>query len=130
MGLDRQTGALYDVLPVDGNKHLNPVGEYNRSKIVVDGNHIEHWLNGYRVLEFELGSEKLTQGIATSKFKRVEGLEPSIRIIFCCRTIRTKSPIKTFASASLTSVSERRSERSGRHVEGSSIAGVDKEKPV
>lgn len=73
VGLDRQTGALYDVLPVDGNKHLNPVGEYNRSKIVVDGNHIEHWLNGYRVLEFELGSEKLTQGIATSKFKRVEG---------------------------------------------------------
>ena len=42
-------------------------------KCVVKGNHIEHWLNDVKVLEFERGGEKLKQHIAESKFKNTNG---------------------------------------------------------
>jgi len=61
-------GALYDLIaPV--NKHLNPVGEWNHVGILVDGNHVEYWLNGYKVVQYELDSDALGALIARSKFK-------------------------------------------------------------
>jgi hypothetical protein len=62
------TGALYDLIaPVD--KVVRPIGEWNESRVLVKGNHVEHWLNGRKVLEYELGSEALRARIAASKFK-------------------------------------------------------------
>lgn len=63
-----KTASFYDVLPVPGEKKLNPAGEWNNSRIVVKGNHVEHWLNGSKVLEFELGSEQVKAAVAKSKF--------------------------------------------------------------
>lgn len=61
-------GSLYALIaPKD--KELKPVGEWNRTRIVVRGNHVEHWLNGKKVVEFELGSPETTELIAGSKFK-------------------------------------------------------------
>lgn len=61
-------GALYDLIaPV--NKHLNPVGEWNHVGILVDGDHVEYWLNGYKVVQYELNSDELGSLIARSKFK-------------------------------------------------------------
>lgn len=45
-----------------------PVGEWNSARIVVDGAHVEHWLNGQRVLAYELGSPDWQAAVAASKF--------------------------------------------------------------
>jgi hypothetical protein len=61
-------GALYDLV-APANKHLAPVGDWNKVRILVNGNHVEYWLNGYKVVEYELNSPELTALIANSKFK-------------------------------------------------------------
>ena len=65
-------GSLYDLI-APTNKILVPVGEYNKAKVVAKGNHIEHWLNGAKILEYEFGSEELKSLIAESKFKDFSG---------------------------------------------------------
>ncbi len=61
-------GALYALI-APTNKKYNPVGEWNRIRLIVQGNHAEHWMNGAKILEYELGSESLKALIANSKFK-------------------------------------------------------------
>jgi hypothetical protein len=69
-GPTRQTAALYDVLgAVD--RPVKPAGQWNQSRIVVSGIKVEHWLNGTKVLDYELGSPQLTEAIAKSKFNTV-----------------------------------------------------------
>lgn len=61
-------GALYGLIaPI--NKHLQPVGDWNRVRILVNHNHVEYWLNGNLVVQYELNSDALTRLIAESKFK-------------------------------------------------------------
>lgn len=50
----------------------NPPGQWNHARIVVNGKHIEHWLNGIKVLEFERGSERFKKHLAVSKFKKIK----------------------------------------------------------
>lgn len=45
-----------------------PVGEWNHVKLVVDGPHVEHWLNGTKLLEYELWSDDWKKRVAASKF--------------------------------------------------------------
>ena len=47
----------------------NPAGEWNHVKLVVNGAHVEHWLNGTKLLEYELWSEDWKKRVAESKFK-------------------------------------------------------------
>ena len=68
-----RSGALYDLIAPNENKHLNPVGEWNHSVLIFNGNHGEHWLNGLEVVEYELGSPALTAALAASKYKVIEG---------------------------------------------------------
>jgi hypothetical protein len=70
IGPHRQTAALYDVFPA-AERPIKPAGEWNVSEVRAHGNHIEHWLNGKKVLEYELNSPKLKDGIAKSKFKDI-----------------------------------------------------------
>jgi len=50
----QKAGANYAMhLPDDSKKVLKPVGEWNTTRIVVNGQHVEHWLNGKKILEFE-----------------------------------------------------------------------------
>lgn len=67
------TASFYAVLAPFPNKvkALNPAGEWNSSRVYVKGNHVEHWLNGQKVLEYELGSDEVKAGVAKSKFKAV-----------------------------------------------------------
>ena len=44
------------MIPPNDRKKLRPVGEFNDSKIIISGNHVEHWLNGEKIVEYELGS--------------------------------------------------------------------------
>jgi len=47
---------------------VKPVGEWNSGRIVVQGQHVEHWLNGTRVVAYELGSDAWAETVANSKF--------------------------------------------------------------
>ncbi|MBI3879867.1 MAG: DUF1080 domain-containing protein [Verrucomicrobia bacterium] len=66
-----QTASFYDVLPPAADKPLKAPGEWNSSRIIAKGNHVEHWLNGKNVLTFELDSAEVKDGIAKSKFKSI-----------------------------------------------------------
>ena len=61
-------GALYDVIPAKDVKY-KPVGEWNHARIVAKGSHVEHWLNGNKVVEYERGSDAFKAMVAKSKFK-------------------------------------------------------------
>ena len=61
-------GSLFDLI-APTNKILRPVGEYNQARLVVRNGHVEHWLNGKKVLEYDLASDNLASLIAQSKFK-------------------------------------------------------------
>lgn len=63
------TASFYDVLPPAPKKPIKKAGEWNSSRVLVRGNHVEHWLNGAKVLEYELGSDAVKAGVARSKFK-------------------------------------------------------------
>lgn len=79
IGPKRQTAAFYDVLPARDDRKTLPPGEWNTSRILVQGNRVEHWLNGDKVLEYELGSEATRKAIAGSKFKNAAGFGDKIR---------------------------------------------------
>src|SRR5215813_2635462 len=66
---NRTAGSLYDLIPASKNKKVNPIGEFNQTRIIVKGNHIEHWLNGVKVVEFDRTSEDFKKHLAESKFK-------------------------------------------------------------
>ncbi|HZS09308.1 MAG TPA: DUF1080 domain-containing protein [Blastocatellia bacterium] len=70
---NRTASSLYDLIPPAKNKILRPVGEFNQIRLVKKGNHVEHWLNGVKVVEFELGSPELKALIAESKYKNIAG---------------------------------------------------------
>ncbi len=73
IGPHRATGALYDAIPAPANKPLKPAGEINSGRVLVNGNHVEHWLNGVKLFEYELGSPALMAAKAKSKFKDEAG---------------------------------------------------------
>jgi hypothetical protein len=61
-------GSLFDLIPPI-NKALRPVGQYNVTRLIVNNGHVEHWLNGKRVLAYDLSSDVLATLISQSKFK-------------------------------------------------------------
>ncbi|MEP7340070.1 MAG: DUF1080 domain-containing protein [Acidobacteriota bacterium] len=75
MGINgnRTAGSLYDLIPASKDKKLKPIGEFNQTRIVVKGNHIEHWLNGIKVVEFDRTSDDYKKHLAESKFKNTKG---------------------------------------------------------
>jgi hypothetical protein len=46
-----------------------PVGEWNKTRLIVKGNRVEHWLNGTKVVSYELGSDDWVKRVQASKFK-------------------------------------------------------------
>lgn len=68
-----RAGALYDLIAPNDKKQLRPVGQWNSSRIVFRGNHGEHWLNGAKIVEFDLGTARMDSLLAASKYKTIPG---------------------------------------------------------
>jgi len=74
---NRTVASLYDILAARTDKKVKPVGEWNEGRIVVKGDHAEHWLNGEKVLEYNRTSPEFKAHFAESKFTKDTG--------FCAR---------------------------------------------
>lgn len=70
---NRTIGSLYDLITADRKKQPNPIGNWNTAHIIVKGSHVEHWLNGLKVVEYERGSPAFRELVAQSKYKSIPG---------------------------------------------------------
>ena len=68
---NRTLSSLYDLMPAKG-KRFNGIEQWNTGRIVAKNNHIEHWLNNIKVLEYERGGADYQQAVAESKFSKMK----------------------------------------------------------
>jgi hypothetical protein len=70
MGKDgnRTLGSLYDLIPAPKDKPFRN-GFFNTAMVVVQGNHVEHWLNGVKIVEYERNNDAWNELVQTSKYK-------------------------------------------------------------
>lgn len=61
------SGANY-AMHTPNNANVKPIDEWNSTRIVVNNPHVEHWLNGEKVVEYELWSEDWKERKANSKW--------------------------------------------------------------
>lgn len=59
--------CLYELIQAK-NRVVNPSGEWNFARVISRGTHVEHWLNGIKVLEYERGGKAFREAVAKSKF--------------------------------------------------------------
>ena len=63
-----RAGDLYDMISCK-NETVKPAGQWNQVRLIINNGKVEHWLNGSKVVEFEMFTDKWTQMIANSKFQ-------------------------------------------------------------
>ena len=68
-GKCRRVASLYDMIPANAEPYVKPLGEWNTAKIVSKGKHVEHWLNGHKVLEYERGNTASEKRAPSKSFK-------------------------------------------------------------
>jgi cytochrome c len=75
-------GSAYAVLAPAKNVAL-PANKWNKARLLVRGNHVEHWLNGVKIVEYELNSDAWNAAVAQSKFKNEKryGREPTGHLV-------------------------------------------------
>ncbi len=66
---NRTLSGLYDLIPPIENKPDNGTDLWNRATIIVKGNHVEHWLNGRKTVEYDRGNDTWRALVAQSKYK-------------------------------------------------------------
>lgn len=71
-------GALYGLYPAPAGV-VKPAGEWNSARIVHRGNHVEHWLNGRKIVDAEIWSADWNTRLAGSKFTQWPGFAKASR---------------------------------------------------
>ncbi|MCM4153841.1 DUF1080 domain-containing protein [Arenibacter sp. N53] len=66
------TGSLYDMIAAE-NATVRPIGMFNSSRILINGEQVEHWLNGKKVVTYEFGSQHLDSLFKKSKYVDIPG---------------------------------------------------------
>ncbi len=64
---NRTVGSLYDLIPASSKK-ANSIGEWNTGRVLSKGKHVEHYLNGKKVVEYERSSDAFREAVAKSKY--------------------------------------------------------------
>jgi hypothetical protein len=70
---EQLAGSNYDMHAAPADKKINPVGEWNSARIVYNKGHVEHWLNGEKVVEFEDGDADFMERYKKSKWVEYPG---------------------------------------------------------
>ena len=84
LGELQKLGVDYDMHAPDRSKmKVNPYGEWNNSRIVFDNGHVEHWLNGQKILEFEAWSLDWYERKSNSKWNKIVEYGMSKRGVIC-----------------------------------------------
>ncbi len=65
---NRTLASLYDMIPADSLKKVNPPREWNHIRLVSKDGHVEYYLNGKKTLEFDRGSERFRELVEKSKY--------------------------------------------------------------
>ena len=68
-----RAGSLYDLIAAPDDKAIRPVGEWNKGKIIAQGNQIEHWMNGTKIIEIIWGSPEWEKCFGKSKYRQNKG---------------------------------------------------------
>ena len=68
---NHKAGSLYDLLPPTDMTVVKPAGEWNKARIVIQNGKGESWLNGKKVVEYELHSDEWNKHKMAEKFKDV-----------------------------------------------------------
>lgn len=73
---NRTQASLYDLIPAEnlswadmGKRFLRGIGQWNHARIIVQGNKVEHWLNGFKVVEYERNTAVFNKMVSESKYK-------------------------------------------------------------
>lgn len=65
---NRKLGSLYDLIPAPGDKPFD-INNFNTATVIVRGDHVEHWLNGEKLLEYDRDNQMWNALVAYSKYR-------------------------------------------------------------
>jgi hypothetical protein len=65
---NRKSASLYDIIPAHADSLVKGAGEWNSGMVVSKGAHVEHWLNGVKVLEYDRGTPGFKAAVKASKY--------------------------------------------------------------
>lgn len=69
---NKMVASSYDMYVPAESKKPNPYGEWNKVRLIYNNGHVEHWLNGEKVLEFQEGNEDWKERKAKSKWRNLD----------------------------------------------------------